>query len=792
MHSRGNEMEDRSEDDERMKREIERSQKKLDEGRNSTTIRRKSEDDLLEKNVQLRDVFDSFHDGVLVLDRNFHYIYWNHAMEEISGVPGEEIFRSDKTAWEIFPHLAEQGVDKLMRRAMRGEAVKRKNIPYTLPEGKSGFTNEILTPLRSRDGKIYGVIDIVRDVTDQILMEKARESIYAISEAVQSTGSLDDLYRFIHKTISALMPAKDNFYIALYDEVNHSLHFPYFVDEKEKSPGPQPMGKGLTEYVLRTEEPLLVSPDKFKELIDRGEVVSIGPASIDWLGVPLKIQNKTIGVLAVQSYTDGLRFKEDEKNILQFISAQVAMAIERKKAHEALKRSEKKYRILVEKASDVIAIVQDGVLKYVNPRAAELSGYSSEELLDMPFSRFVHAEEIGSIEENYRLRMMGNKVPGSYETRLLHKDGHVVFVEIHGSRIPFRGKPADYVVIHDISERKRMQQKIHESEEQYKNLVEKADIAIMIDDVDGKFKYFNKTFSRIFGYTEKDIKNLSIRSIIHPDDRDRVLRLHEDRMQGKQVKKRYEITGVRKDGTLLDCEIDVVVLREGKRIVGTRSYMWDITERKQAEVRLKASLKEKEVLLREIHHRVKNNLQIISSLLNLQSRNLKDEKARDMFKESQVRVRSMALVHEKLYRSEDLSNVDFSEYIRNLAEHLFHVYGVHDVDLKIDIENVFLDINTAIPCGLIISELISNSLKYAFPKGGGGELKVGLRRDSEEFYKLTVGDSGKGLPEDFDIKSGDSLGLQLVDMLTEQLNGSLSFKHGAGAKFEIMFKPVNL
>jgi len=661
-------MEDRSEHDERAKRGSERSQKKLNEDQNLTAMRQMTEDDLLKKNAQLRDVFDSFHDGVVVLDRNFRYIYWNHAMEEISGVPGKEIFLSDKTAWEIFPHLAEQGVDKMMRRAMRGEVVKRKNIPYTLPGGKSGFTNEILTPLRSQDGKIYGIIDIVRDVTDQILMEKARESIYSISEAAQSTISLDDLYRFIHKTISSLMPAKDNFYIALYDEMGHTLHFPYFVDEYEKSPGPQPMGKGLTEYVLRTRNPLLASPEKFRELVDGGEVVSIGPASIDWLGVPLKIQNKAIGVLVVQSYTEGLRFTNDEKNILQFISAQVAMAIERKKAQEVLK----------------------------------------------------------------------------------------------------------------------------ESENRYQTLVEKADIAIMIDDVNGKFKYFNKTFSRIFGYTEKDIKNLSITSIVHPDDHDRVLRLHEDRMRGKRVKKRYEIKGIRKDGSVLDCEIDVVTLKDGKRIVGTRSYMWDITERKRGEKRLKTSLREKEVLLREIHHRVKNNLQIISSLLNLQSRNLQDEKARDMFKESQVRVRSMALVHEKLYRSEDLSNVDFSEYIRNLADHLFHVYGMNDVDLKVDVENVFLDINTAIPCGLIISELITNSLKYAFPQGNGGELKVGLKRDSEDFYMLTVGDSGRGFPEDFDIKSSDSLGLQLVDMLTDQLNGSLSFKHGKGAKLEIKFKPVTL
>jgi len=785
-------MEDQTDNTERLKLKIESLQNKLAEYAKPVKPPHDNKVNLMEQNTRLKDTFDSFHDGVIVLDRNFHYSYWNRAMEKIVGMSGEQVLGMDKTAWEIFPHLAEQGVDKMMRRAMRGEVVRRKNIPYSLPGGKTGFTNEILMPLRSEDGKIYGVIDVVRDITEQILMEKARESIYAISEAAQSTSSLDDLYRFIHKTISSLMPAKDNFYIALYDEINHTLRVPYFVDENEKPPDPQPLGKGLTEYVFRTGKPLLASPEKFQELVDKGEVISIGPASIDWLGVPLKVQKKTIGILVVQSYTEGLRFTEEEKNMLMFISSQVAMAIERKKAQQALKESEEKYRTLVERANDAIVVIQDGVLKYVNARAVKLSGYSVEELLESPFTRFVPPEQAGILEACLQRTLKGKKSPSGYEARLLQKDGQVSYVEISGSRIPFRGKPADYVVIHDISEHKRMQQKIRETEDQYKDLVEKADIAIMIDDTDGKFRYCNKTFSRIFGYTVEDIKSLSITAIIHPDDRERVLKLHEDRMQGKRVKKRYEIKGVRKDGSTLDCEIDVVTLRDGKRIIGTRSYMWDITERKQAEKQLKASLKEKEVLLREIHHRVKNNLQIISSLLNLQSRNLKDEQARDMFKESRVRVRSMALVHEKLYRSEDLSNVDFSEYIRNLAEHLFNVYGVVDVRLKIDVKNVFLDINTAIPCGLIVSELITNSLKYAFPQGRGGELRVGLQQESAKTYKLTVGDSGVGLPADFDIKTSDSLGLQLVDMLTEQLHGSLSFKRGAGTEFEIIFKPLNL
>lgn len=215
--------------------------------------------------------------------------------------------------------------------------------------------------------------------------------------------------------------------------------------------------------------------------------------------------------------------------------------------------------------------------------------------------------------------------------------------------------------------------------------------------------------------------------------------------------------------------------------------------RKQAEEQIQASLKEKEVLLKEIHHRVKNNLQIISSLLNLQSRYIKDPQTFEMFKESQNRIRSMALIHEKLYQSQDLTQIDFADYIQYLTTHLFRVYGVNwnIVGLKINVRYVLLDIDTAIPCGLILNELISNCLKHAFPTNAEmipkGEIQIDLHSDDEGLFTLIVRDNGVGFPEDIDFQNTETLGLRLIQTLTHQMKGTIELDRTSGTAFTIRF-----
>ena len=237
--------------------------------------------------------------------------------------------------------------------------------------------------------------------------------------------------------------------------------------------------------------------------------------------------------------------------------------------------------------------------------------------------------------------------------------------------------------------------------------------------------------------------------------------------------------------------VDIIVLL---RMVG--DILANALERKRVEEQLNASLKEKEVLLKEIHHRVKNNMQVISSLLNLQSGRIKSPDILDMFKESQDRIRSMSLIHERLYQSEDLARIDFSHYIQNLAKHLFQSYRIDPelVALQTDVRDVSLDINKAIPCGLIINELISNSLKYAFPqaksadkkKAKKGEINVQLSSENGKVL-LLVRDNGIGIPEDLNIETASSFGLQLVTTLVNQLNGKIDIQRKPGTTFKITF-----
>jgi two-component sensor histidine kinase len=215
----------------------------------------------------------------------------------------------------------------------------------------------------------------------------------------------------------------------------------------------------------------------------------------------------------------------------------------------------------------------------------------------------------------------------------------------------------------------------------------------------------------------------------------------------------------------------------------------EVAERMRAEGKIRMALKEKEVLLKEIHHRVKNNLQVISSMLSLQSRTAKDQEIMEMFQESQNRVRSMALIHERLYRSRDLSRIDFSEYIQDLVTRLVYSYSAYSgpVTLKIDADDVFLGVDTAIPCGLIINELLSNSLKYAFPDGREGEIRVEMSAHRNGRLTMIVGDSGVGFPKGLDFRNTETLGLQLVDSLVAQLDGAMELHTNGGTEFKITF-----
>jgi two-component sensor histidine kinase len=217
----------------------------------------------------------------------------------------------------------------------------------------------------------------------------------------------------------------------------------------------------------------------------------------------------------------------------------------------------------------------------------------------------------------------------------------------------------------------------------------------------------------------------------------------------------------------------------------------EVSQRKLAQEQINESLKEKIVLLREIHHRVKNNLQIVSSLLNLQAGYITDKKILEVFKESQTRIRSIALIHEKLYQSRDLDKINFSDYIDSLIKDLFKSYRsqLNKINIKCETGQIFLEIDQAILCGIIINELIANSIKHAFKERNEGDILVKLYNEGDN-YQIIVEDNGIGFPKDFDIENTDSLGLQLVTSLTSQMAGKLDINSEKGTTVKISFKSL--
>ncbi|MES0491288.1 MAG: histidine kinase dimerization/phosphoacceptor domain -containing protein [Leptospirales bacterium] len=332
-----------------------------------------------------------------------------------------------------------------------------------------------------------------------------------------------------------------------------------------------------------------------------------------------------------------------------------------------------------------------------------------------------------------------------------------------------------------------------ESMEQSRTLMETAGDAIICLQEGDIIYEWNKKAEQLFGYTMKEAIGKQLHPLIVPEryrekaakGMEQFFRTGKGHLLGKVV----EIKALRRNGTEFDAEISISAMRVNG-IWKAAGIIRDITERKQMESNIRNSLEEKELLLKEIHHRVKNNLQVISSLISLQSSQIENKSPAEVLDESQNRIRAMAFIHEKLYKSSDLAKINFGDYVRSLTEYLMSAYQIstEKITVKIDIADVALDIAFAIPCGLILNELISNAFKHAFPGDRNGEITIMLVRQEHGLHLLTFKDNGIGLPSKVKLDKSDSLGLQIIDSLVKQIGGTIQVKKEKGSSFEIKFK----
>ncbi len=438
-------------------------------------------------------------------------------------------------------------------------------------------------------------------------------------------------------------------------------------------------------------------------------------------------------------------------------------------------------------------MAQDGLIKFVNPRCVEISGYSKQELLSMSFSDLVHPEDRNLVVAHHLERMQGDDTPRSRTFRAIDKSGNIKWVENLSVPIMWKGRRASLGMVIDVTDRKKAEETLRQSEEKYRKILETIADGYYEVDLDGTLTLINDSLCEIMGYQREELQGMNFRLLVDEEEAKRVFEAFHEVFSTGRAKTAFTYEVVKKDGTRRHVSVSISVMRDsmGHRC-GFRGIFRDFTDQKRADDILRASLQEKEILLREIHHRVKNNLAVVNSLLRLQSRHAKDGFHREMFREAQDRIRAMAMAHEKLYQSGNLARVRIRDYVGSLVDHLSASTGRvgNKIELIKDIEDLSFGLETAGPLGFILTELVSNCIKHAFPQALKGKIHIRLRRFKGDTFELIVGDDGIGFPGDVALEDPRSLGLNLVRIFSRQLRGKLDIVHNRGTDIKLTFRAV--
>jgi len=459
---------------------------------------------------------------------------------------------------------------------------------------------------------------------------------------------------------------------------------------------------------------------------------------------------------------------------------------DRKINEEKIIRSEAQFRALFSSMDDLIIVLnRKGEYLEIAPTNPNLLYKPADEMIGKTLYE-IYPEEKATYFLSKIGESLNSQVPISIEYTLDIKDKKYWFE----GRISPMIDDKVLLVVRDITESKLSLRKLVESEEKYRNLVESIAEGLVIVDENENFLFSNKAALDIYGYTEDEILTMNVRDLVSDKHFKIIKKETVNRMNGKSSK--YETIIIRKNGEKRLTSITASPLFKDGKFIGSFELFIDITDIRKAEEELKTSLREKEVMLQEIYHRVKNNMQIISSMLKLQSVHVTDETSLNLFKNCQNRVRSMSLIHEKLYRSKDLSRINFEDYINSLIRNLFISYGISGkrIHFNIDAKGIFLKLNTAIPCGLIINELITNSLKHAFPDDKKGNIIIKLSKDKKDKFTLVIRNDGIDFPEEIDLENSSSFGMQLVNILKQQLHAESEIDRKGGTTFKFMFNEL--
>jgi PAS domain S-box-containing protein len=689
------------------------------------------------------------------------------------------------TGWSRSKKYLPREYRQKLRQGLIGKAARLKKPiiagdtskePYYLACFEPKANSEACLPIILK-GKLLGVLDL-QDSRFQAFSTEEVNFLnflgtllaYAIAERQkeQQLEFKEEQARMILEGI------KDGYY-----EVDLKGNFTYLNPSLAKAWGKQPgdlLGRNYREFL--DEEIISRVFRVFNEVYNTGS-----PAS----GLELKVSGVNGQLHRVELSVSLLKGEKGDPAGFYGIVHDIT---ERVRIENELRQANARFSSLLEALPDVIYFKDlEGRNLIINRAMEEMTGLKREEILSKTDSEIFPPDLAAQCLESDQKVLAEKKIFRFFE-KTVNPDGQSRYFETIKAPVFDRAGNITGIVgiSRDITEKKLAEMALAEQKELLQTVLDSAEDLIFVLDRDYQILLFNKVAERFFGLSQKDLKGKSFNEIYPGEGWSGAENRFDRVIKGDVVKEDVEINY--RGRNLVLSVTEVPLHNEKGEIYAICGIARDITRRVELEKNLESSLREKEVLLREIHHRVKNNMQVISSLLNLQAHYVNHPEFTSIIKECQNRIRSMALVHEHLYQSKNLASINFADYLNKLIIHLYNAHRVRQekIALEFETEDLYLEIGLAIPLGLLASELISNSFKHAFPGERRGKVRVSLKPLSSSFYQLEVSDNGVGLPNELNLKESKTFGMQLVSLLSEQIEAKIDVERSGGTKFLVTFK----
>lgn len=724
------------------------------------TERKKIEEESKQNELQLSSLFENAPIGMSLNAMDGSFIKVNNSLCRTLGYTKDEMM---KMTFREFTHPEDlpRDLELLIDAQQSGRSSYNITKRYVHKDGSIVYASLHVSVISDIHNKPHHMIAQVVDITEKKLAEeKLKETEFRLSTVINNLPN-----------------------IILYE--NHK--------------GKPKIAENVVNILGYTSEELSGNKELFLSLIHPEDNAKIERGKIVWDTVVEKgyhkkeyrVRNKTGKYL----WFEDLMYlvKGEGKNYIVGFMIDVT---ERKEHEEKLHQSQARLSAVLNNLSNIAIYEYGDDVNFISENIQDILGYPAEDFMNDKefFSSLIVPEEIKKYDESViNWLRTGSKGVLSSIIRVKDKSGSIKWLEDHMYEVkPATGKPYFSGIMIDISKQKETEARFHETESKLAAVLTNLPKVVIYQSMSDR-DFISENIEDMIGYRPEEVlKDKYFFGTIMPDE-DR-LAVKQSLVEWKNNKEKgvlvMEFRLKKKTGGYIWLEDHMYRITNEDGSSYLSGILIDITDRKRAEQKIGQSLKEKELLLKEIHHRVKNNLQVVSSLLKLQSGYVNDSHTQDVLLDSHNRVRSMALVHQKLYQSKDFSQIDFKEYIRQLAEQLFNVFKQKSSNVIITVtsDNALMSIDLAIPCGLIINELVSNSLKYAFNDKNDAAIDINIGYGEEQgLFTLSIRDNGKGFPAEIDFRNTATLGLQLVNTLVGQIDGNIEMEQDNGTIFRISF-----